>query len=75
MLGIFSSRKALELKAKLKAIDASQATIEFGMDGTILTANPHFLAAMGYSLTEIQGKHHSLFIEPAERTSPDYRQF
>ncbi|HTH98630.1 MAG TPA: PAS domain-containing methyl-accepting chemotaxis protein [Stellaceae bacterium] len=64
-----------ELKAKLNALDASQAMIEFSMDGTILTANAHFLNAMGYRLDEIQGKHHSIFVEPAERTSDSYRNF
>jgi methyl-accepting chemotaxis protein len=64
-----------ELVAKLKALDASQATIEFKMDGTILTANAHFLKAMGYGLEEVRGKHHSLFIDAAEAGSAEYRQF
>jgi methyl-accepting chemotaxis protein len=45
------------------------------MDGTIITANDNFLNAMGYSLGEIQGKHHSMFVEPSERDSADYREF
>ena len=47
----------------------SQALIEFNLDGTIITANPNFLAALGYSLEEIKGKHHSMFVEPATRDS------
>jgi len=57
------------------AIGRSQAVIEFGMDGTIRTANDNFLKALGYSLGEIQGKHHSMFVEPSERDGAAYRDF
>jgi methyl-accepting chemotaxis protein len=57
------------------AIGRSQAMIEFNMDGIILTANDNFLAAMGYTLGEIQGKHHSMFVSPEERDSDSYRLF
>jgi methyl-accepting chemotaxis protein len=61
--------------AKVDAIGRSQAVIEFNMDGTIVTANDNFLNALGYSLGEIQGKHHSMFVEPSERESAVYREF
>ena len=61
--------------AKLKALDKSQAIIEFKMDGTIITANANFLTAMGYSLDEVKGRHHSMFVEPARKESTDYREF
>jgi methyl-accepting chemotaxis protein len=64
-----------ELSSKIDAIDRSQAVIEFEMDGTIVTANANFLNALGYRLEEIQGKHHSLFVDPAEREGQEYRQF
>ncbi len=64
-----------ELKAKTAAIGRSQAVIEFKLDGTILTANENFLATMGYSLTEIEGRHHSMFADPDYAKSNDYRQF
>jgi len=57
------------------AIGRSQAVIEFELDGTIITANNNFLNAVGYSLAEIQGQHHSMFVELLERTSPAYRAF
>jgi len=63
------------LVATLEGIGASQAMIEFEMDGTIITANPNFLNALGYQLSEIEGKHHSLFVEPKYKESPEYRQF
>ncbi|MEA1672021.1 PAS domain-containing methyl-accepting chemotaxis protein [Nitrospirillum sp. BR 11163] len=61
--------------ATLAALDKSQAVIEFAMDGTVLTANANFLKALGYTLGEIKGKHHSLFVEPQERDGAAYRQF
>ena len=61
--------------AKADAISRSQAVIEFELDGTILTANANFLAAVGYSLDEIRGKHHSMFVTPDQRDSADYRSF
>lgn len=69
------SHKAHELQAKLDALDKSQAVIEFNLDGTIITANQNFLNAVGYTLAEIQGKHHSMFVTPEERTSDAYTQF
>ena len=59
----------------LAALDRSQAIIEFTLDGKILTANKNFLGAIGYSLDEIRGQHHSMFVEPAFRTSAEYRSF
>ncbi|MFZ5275192.1 PAS domain-containing protein, partial [Enterobacter asburiae] len=57
------------------AIGRAQAVIEFNMDGTIVNANENFLNAMGYSLPEIQGKHHSIFVPTADRDSATYRNF
>ncbi|MDB5577604.1 MAG: methyl-accepting chemotaxis protein, partial [Bradyrhizobium sp.] len=65
----------MEADGKVAAIDRAQAVIEFNMDGTIVTANENFLNAMGYSLAEVQGRHHSMFVEPADRDSPAYREF
>lgn len=64
-----------ELKAKVEALDKSQAVIEFSMDGTILTANGNFLATVGYQLNEIQGQHHRMFVDPEYANSPEYREF
>ena len=61
--------------AKIAALDKSQAIIEFNMDGTIITANANFLNAMGYTLAEIKGSHHSMFVEPAYKESAEYREF
>jgi methyl-accepting chemotaxis protein len=61
--------------AKVEAIDRVQAIIEFNMDGTIITANDNFLGAMGYRLDEVQGQHHSIFVEPEFKASLEYREF
>jgi len=60
---------------QVAAINKSQAVIEFTLDGTIITANDNFLNVVGYRLDEIKGQHHSMFVEPAYRTSVEYKQF
>ena len=67
--------KNADLAGQIEAIGKSQAVIEFNLDGTILTANDNFLHALGYSLSEIKGKHHSIFVEPADRDGAVYRAF
>jgi methyl-accepting chemotaxis protein len=67
--------KSADLAGQISAIDKAQAVIEFNMDGTIITANANFLGALGYSLAEIKGKHHSMFVEPSERDGAAYREF
>ncbi|MGB0670749.1 MAG: methyl-accepting chemotaxis protein [Rhodospirillales bacterium] len=67
--------RAADYQGQIEAIHKSQAVIEFNLDGTIITANDNFLGAMGYSLAEIKGKHHSLFVEPAYKTSAEYKEF
>ena len=68
-------RTAANYAGQIEAIGKSQAVIEFNMDGTILTANQNFLGAVGYSLGEIQGKHHRMFVDPADRDGAEYRDF
>jgi len=63
----------LEESTKLAAISKAQAVVEFQMDGTILHANQNFLMTLGYSLDEIKGKHHSLFIDDVVKNSQEYR--
>ncbi len=67
--------KTADYEGQISAICKSQAVIEFEMDGTILRANDNFLSPMGYTLGEVQGRHHSIFVNPAERNSEAYREF
>ncbi len=64
-----------ELTNLLAAIGKAQAVIEFEMDGTIITANENFVNTVGYTLAEIQGKHHSMFVEESLKNSNEYREF
>ncbi|WAC27548.1 methyl-accepting chemotaxis protein [Ancylobacter sp. SL191] len=64
-----------EYGSLLKAVGKSQAIIEFTPDGHVLTANANFLNALGYTLDEICGRQHAMFVAPEERDSPAYRQF
>ena len=60
---------------RIEAISKAQAVIEFGMDGVIQGANDNFLNATGYTLAEIKGNHHSMFVDPAYRQSDEYKKF
>ena len=68
-------RGSAEAEATLAAISKAQAVIEFNLDGMIITANQNFCAALGSALSEIQGKHHSLFVDAAYKDSDEYKQF
>ena len=64
-----------EYAGRIQAMDKSQAVIELKLDGTILTANENFLRVMGYTLDEIQGQHHRMFMDPADLSADKYDQF
>ncbi len=70
-----SRLRSAENAGQLAAIGKAQAVIEFKLDGTILNANENFCKTLGYSLEEIQGKHHSMFAEPGVSNSVEYRMF
>ncbi len=62
-------------QGQLAAIDKSQAVIEFDLEGRVLSANGNFLKTLGYTIEEIRGQHHSLFVDPVYRATPEYRAF
>jgi methyl-accepting chemotaxis protein len=64
-----------DARGQIEAIGKSQAVIHFNLDGSIITANENFLQTLGYRLEEIQGRHHSMFVEEKERSSAAYQQF
>jgi len=65
----------VEYSAQIAAIGKSQAVIEFDLTGRILHANELFLNCSGYRLEEVKGQHHGMFVDPAYRSSDDYRRF
>lgn len=64
-----------DARAQLDAVGNAFAVIEFEPDGTIITANKNFLDAVGYTLGEIQGRHHRMFVSDAGSASPEYQDF
>ena len=66
---------AITQRNKLESLDRSMARIEFAPDCTILDANQNFLDVMGYTLSEIRGKKHSLFVDDETKNSPEYAAF
>ncbi|MEQ0777840.1 PAS domain-containing methyl-accepting chemotaxis protein [Paraburkholderia tropica] len=67
--------QAADFSGQITAINKVRAVIQFDLMGNILHANDNFLQAVGYSLGEIQGKHHAIFVEPRERSSHQYKEF
>ncbi len=70
-----TKKSQIEMQGYIDAISKSQAVIEFELDGTIITANNNFLSVLGYTLDEIKGRHHSMFVEPEYKNSVEYRMF
>ncbi|WP_413560338.1 methyl-accepting chemotaxis protein [Bdellovibrio sp. HCB209] len=70
-----AKRKSAEDEGKINAISKAQAVIEFNLDGTIIDANENFLKTLGYSLSEIQGKHHRMFCDSDYIRTADYDSF
>lgn len=69
------TQRMMELEEVLKAISKSQGMIEFAMDGVVLTANQNFLDALGYTLEEVKGRHHRMFVDDAYARGEGYRVF
>ena len=70
-----SRLQSADWSGQIAAISKSQAVIEFNLDGRILNANDNFLRTLGYTLDEVKGQHHSLFVTPEARSSAEYREF
>jgi methyl-accepting chemotaxis protein len=68
---VVSATELADLRGQVNAISRSQAVIEFALDGTILTANENFLSAVGYTLEELRGQHHRLFVDPSALDAGD----
>lgn len=65
----------LDAAGKLGAIDRAQAVIEFDLQGHVLQANDNFLRLFGYKAEDILGRHHRMFVAPAEVSSSEYQIF
>jgi methyl-accepting chemotaxis protein len=58
-----------------QAVRLQEPMIVFTPEGEIVDANPLFLQAVGYEISEICGKHHRIFCAPDYAVSRDYQQF
>jgi len=67
--------RSADFEGQVDALNRSQAVIHFELDGTILDANENFLGAVGYSIDDIRGQHHSMFVDPEYRESAEYKKF
>ncbi|TGD98020.1 PAS domain S-box protein [Methylobacterium nonmethylotrophicum] len=56
------------------AVDRSQAVVEFDLSGNVTAANENFLRIFGYTLDDIRGKPHAMFVDPAEQGA-EYERF
>lgn len=66
--------KSLDFTSQLEAINKSYIAIEFDTKGYIIDANKNFTDAMGFTLDEIKGKHHSIFVLDEEKNSEGYKK-
>jgi methyl-accepting chemotaxis protein len=64
-----------DLQAINTALNRVQALIEFDLEGIILHANENFLATVGYTLAEVQGRHHAMFCDPEYVKTAEYKDF
>jgi methyl-accepting chemotaxis protein len=68
-------RELMDLRGQIEAINLTQAVIEFELDGTIIHANDAFLSTVGYTIDEVKGRHHRMFVDQAYAASHEYAQF
>ena len=67
--------QALKARSIMNALSLATAMIEFDPQGNILEANENFLKVMGYSASDLNGKHHRLFCDRDFVDSPQYTDF
>lgn len=70
-----TARRGAELEGRVAAIDRSQAVIEFDLVGNVVDANENFLGLLGYTLSEVRGRHHRMFVDPVEADGAEYQRF
>jgi PAS domain S-box-containing protein len=68
-------RQQMELDAISDAIYKSNLTMELDLNGTILKANDNFLDLVGYTASELVGRHHSVLVQKGVEKTPEYLAF
>ncbi|MEH0157881.1 PAS domain S-box protein [Limibacter armeniacum] len=64
-----------ENRGWVAAVNASQAVIEFDLDGHILRCNDNFEKASGYTSEELRNKHHRVLCDKEYASSLEYKEF
>jgi len=72
---MFKNTRTNYLEQIETALNKSQAIIRFTADGAVVDANQNFLDALGYTLPEIKGQHHRMFVDPNYAASRAYTEF
>ena len=67
--------QAADNAGQISGIHKTQGVIEFDLTGKILAVNDNFAQVTGYSEKESVGNHHSMFVEPAYKSSHEYKAF
>jgi methyl-accepting chemotaxis protein len=67
--------KQIDFDTRLEAISRSSGIIEFTPTGEVTFANENFCNIVGFSLSELQGKHHGTLVDSTYRVSAEYKQF
>ena len=69
-------RKSIESSNRINAINNSGiGSIEFDLHGNIVRANETFCRLMKYTKDELEGHHHSIFVDTEYAQSDEYDQF
>lgn len=64
-----------DLANHISAVNNAFASIEFDPKGNIIKANKLFTDTVGYSLNEIKGEHHRIFVDQEYANSNEYKNF
>ncbi len=75
LIAFLTSSSTNEFAAKLMGLGRTWSTVEYKMDGTIITANKNFLALFGHTLSNIVGRHHNIFVDAEYAKTNEYREF
>lgn len=62
-------------EAIVQIVERTQAVIHFSPEGNVIAANDIFLKALGYTLDEVVGQHHRMFVQRRYRETQAYKDF
>ena len=62
-----------DCQSQMEALSRSHCILELDPEGVILTANANFLNLLGYTLKEMKGEHHHIFMDATYADSEEYQ--